>query len=92
MGYDIVIKNGTIIDGSGSEPFEGDVALVHVRLRGVTHNPRDRGVVSTQAEDMESDLHPKVTVGLGEGGSVPRRRARMMSAVEMATASLSSLM
>lgn len=27
MGYDIVIRNGTIVDGLGGEPFSGDVAV-----------------------------------------------------------------
>ena len=27
MGYDVVIRNGTIIDGIGGEPFVGDVAV-----------------------------------------------------------------
>ena len=25
--HDLVVRNGTIVDGNGGEPFEGDVAI-----------------------------------------------------------------
>jgi N-acyl-D-amino-acid deacylase len=32
MMHDLVIRNGTIVDGSGGEPFQGDVAIVGGRI------------------------------------------------------------
>lgn len=28
LGYDLLIENGTIVDGSGSSAFQGDIAVV----------------------------------------------------------------
>ena len=33
--WDIVVRNGTIIDGSGGAPFDGDVAIVDGRIAAV---------------------------------------------------------
>ena len=30
--YDIVIRNGTVLDGTGGEPFESDVAITGERI------------------------------------------------------------
>ncbi|MDO8560819.1 MAG: D-aminoacylase [bacterium] len=35
MAYDIVIKNGTIIDGSGKPRFEGDIGIQGVKIKEV---------------------------------------------------------
>ncbi len=35
---DIIIHGGTVIDGSGAEPFEADVAIANGRIVGVGHN------------------------------------------------------
>ena len=32
---DLLITNGTIVDGSGGEPFVGDVAITGGRITGV---------------------------------------------------------
>ncbi len=37
-GYDIIIKNGTIIDGSGSEPFIADIAIKDDRISEIASN------------------------------------------------------
>jgi N-acyl-D-aspartate/D-glutamate deacylase len=34
-GYDLVIRGGTIVDGSGAEPFEGDVAVTGGRIAAI---------------------------------------------------------
>ncbi len=35
MDADLVVRNGLIVDGSGAEPFEGDVAMVDGRIHAV---------------------------------------------------------
>ena len=35
MGIDLIIRNGTIVDGSGGAPFKGDVAVSGGRIVGV---------------------------------------------------------
>ena len=30
--YDLVIRNGTVVDGSGAKPFEADVAVAKGRI------------------------------------------------------------
>src|ERR1700709_1444875 len=45
---DIVIRNGTVIDGSGSAPFEADIAIENGRITGVG-NITARGVEEIDA-------------------------------------------
>lgn len=35
MAYDIVIKNGTVVDGSGQPPLQADVAIQGDRIAAV---------------------------------------------------------
>jgi N-acyl-D-aspartate/D-glutamate deacylase len=35
MGYDLLIKNGTIVDGSGGEAYRGDVAISGDKIAAV---------------------------------------------------------
>ena len=35
--YDLIIKNGLIYDGTGSDPFEGDVAVLNEKIVEVGH-------------------------------------------------------
>ena len=35
--YDLIIKNGLIYDGTGSDPFEGDVAVLNEKKVEVGH-------------------------------------------------------
>ncbi len=32
MGYDLLLKNGTVIDGSGMPAFHGDVAMKNGKI------------------------------------------------------------
>jgi N-acyl-D-aspartate/D-glutamate deacylase len=49
MSYDLVIRNGTVVDGSGAEPFTADVAIRDGRIVKV-------GVVpDTGAEEIDAD-------------------------------------
>ena len=41
--HDLVIKGGTIVDGTGSEPFEGDVAIDDGRISAVGGSVTQRG-------------------------------------------------
>src|SRR5271155_5702854 len=36
--HDVIIKNGTIVDGTGAPKFNGDVALTDGRITGVGGN------------------------------------------------------
>ena len=33
--YELVVRNGTVFDGSGGEPFEADVAVANGRIAAV---------------------------------------------------------
>ena len=35
MTYDIIIRGGSIVDGSGAEPYEGDIAITDGRIVAV---------------------------------------------------------
>ncbi len=35
MAYDLVIRAGLVVDGSGAKPFLADVAVKHGRIAGV---------------------------------------------------------
>src|SRR5690242_4882821 len=47
--FDLVIRNGTIIDGLGGEPYVGDVAVsgVVIRAVGTVTEPGDREIDAT---------------------------------------------
>jgi CubicO group peptidase (beta-lactamase class C family)/N-acyl-D-aspartate/D-glutamate deacylase len=46
--YDVVLRNGTIVDGSGAPPFQGDVAMSAARIAAV-------GKVATGPATLEID-------------------------------------
>ena len=60
MTYDIVIRNGTVVDGSGLGSFRADVGVVDGRI-GFVGPIRDRG-----AEEIDADGHA-VTPGFIDG-------------------------
>ena len=37
MTYDLIIRNGTIVDGQGGEPYVGDVAVRDGVIEAVWH-------------------------------------------------------
>jgi len=52
MNYDIVIRNGTIYDGSGSAPYVGDVAISADSIAAVGPGIRGRGWREIDAEGV----------------------------------------
>ena len=48
-GYDIVLRGGTIYDGSGGAPFTGDVAIAGDRIAAVAPNIAGRGETEIDA-------------------------------------------
>jgi hypothetical protein len=46
--HDIVIRGGTIVDGTGAPRFTGDVAIERGRIPAVGAKPGRRGVSSMQ--------------------------------------------
>lgn len=49
MGFDVVIRNGTIVDGTGLPSFRGDIGLVDGRIASIGRI-RDKGAVDLDAE------------------------------------------
>ncbi len=52
MTYDLVIKNGTIVDGTGAAPYPGDVAIAGERIAAVG----DIDGAARQTIDADGDL------------------------------------
>ncbi len=50
--YDVIIRNGTIYDGSGADPFRGDVAIQGDRIAAVGDLSRVRGTTEVDASGM----------------------------------------
>src|SRR5579859_6042147 len=51
-GYDLVIRNGTIYDGSGGTPFVGDVALTGDRVSAIGSLGAARGNIEVDATGL----------------------------------------
>jgi N-acyl-D-aspartate/D-glutamate deacylase len=60
MGYDLVIRNGTVVDGSGREPFRADVAVQGDRIVGIGAVPE------SGRREIDADGHV-VTPGFVDG-------------------------
>src|SRR5688500_15773287 len=58
--FDLLITNGTIVDGSGAEPFVGDVAIRDGRIAGIGA-PGSQGTAAAEVIDAKA---PVVTPGL----------------------------
>ena len=50
MSYDLLIKNGTIIDGSGAASYQGDIAVKDDRIVGVGEVDADKASRTIDAE------------------------------------------
>ena len=50
--YDVLIRNGTIYDGSGAAPFEGDLAISGDMLSAVGPLPGAQGIVEIDARGL----------------------------------------
>src|SRR5262245_20749369 len=50
--YDVVIRGGTIVDGSGDTPYVGDVAIRGDSIVGVGRIGRGRGTTEIDAKGM----------------------------------------
>ena len=48
MEYDLLIKNGTIVDGTGNEPFVGDVAVHDGEIKEI-------GSIASRAKETIDD-------------------------------------
>ena len=47
--YDLVIRNGLIVDGSGEKPFIGDVAINDEKISLVSESIKDKGIKEIDA-------------------------------------------
>ena len=52
MEYDAIIRNGTIYDGRGGAPFQGDVAIQGELIAGVGKLEGDKGRLEIDASDL----------------------------------------
>ena len=50
--YDVIIRNGTIYDGSGKKPFVGDVAIANDSIAKIGNLKRDHGKMEIDATGL----------------------------------------
>ena len=48
MSYDLILRGGTIVDGTGSAPFEGDVAVKDGKIAAVA--PKIDGTAAREVD------------------------------------------
>jgi hypothetical protein len=71
-GFDIVIRGGTIYDGSGAAPYKGDVGIKGDRIAFVGPGSRERGEANRRSRPCRgARLHQHAE--LGGGGARPGR-------------------
>ena len=71
MGYDLIIRGGTVVDGTGAEPFTADVALDGDRIAEIGR-VSDRGRQEIEADGLVVspgfvDLHTHLDAQIGWG-------------------------
>ena len=56
--HDLVIRNGTIIDGAGGEPYEADIAITADKIVdvGVFRGHRENTIVTCFSDDRLSEF------------------------------------
>ncbi len=69
MTHDLVIRNGTVVDGTGKAPFEGDVAIDGNTISAIG-NVEDSGQTEIDAEGQTVtpgfiDLHTHLDAQIG---------------------------
>lgn len=83
--YDLLIKGGTIVDGSGDEPFKGDIAVkdglivgLGAKLSGTAHRTIDADgrLVTPGFVDLDTHYDGQVTWEDADAGARPGRLAR----------------
>ena len=50
--YDVILRDGLIVDGSGGEPFVGDVAIAGDRIAEVAARVQGRGALELDVRDL----------------------------------------
>lgn len=50
--YDVIIRNGTIYNGSGEPPFKGDIAIIHDTIAAIGNLKTDQGKKEIDAEGL----------------------------------------
>ncbi len=54
VAYDLVIRNGTIVDGSGSEPYRADLGIVGSRITTIS---KDGPLSERGADEVDAEGH-----------------------------------
>lgn len=50
QNYDVLIRNGTVYDGTGEQPVQADIAIDNDRIVAVKHLPSARGKIQIEAQ------------------------------------------
>ncbi|MBQ2084313.1 MAG: D-aminoacylase, partial [Firmicutes bacterium] len=50
---DLIIKNATIVDGTGAEPFEGSIPIRDGKIRAIWHGGFPAGVEAKEIYDAK---------------------------------------
>ena len=59
MAFDLVVKNGTVVDGTGAPGFRADIGVNEGKI---TANPASHGDVVLARKDVPTSYHLAVTV------------------------------
>ena len=50
--FDVILRGGVVVDGSGREPFVGDLAISGDRIAAVARHVQDRGALELDVRDL----------------------------------------